>query len=271
VDDSLTGVPRFLILAQESLVQVFSVETSLLVRSLKVLNSETISTYALSAAIPSQLYAVTSSGSAYCWNWATGETIENVTVSPGVVGLGCFPFEYDGVQRDVLFTLHSEESSVLKAYRTPRNSPYGLLEEKVIFQSKNKTEFFKAEHGGKFIALAAGTTLILGLTEKLDTKSLDSVAYIWRQVPVSERIRSLALRVQSLSAKKKGSASMSKFGLDLVLGGQSGAIMVFDNVLNSLLNQEKAKGDAGNSLVPKRMHWHREPVNAVQWSRDGKF
>jgi len=256
-------------LAHDKGLQVFSVATSLLVRKLEVPESEAIRAYALSAANQNHVYAITSIGTVYHWDWTSGETIEVCKASSGAIDLCVLPSELDGVRRDVLFTLHWESSSSLKAYRTPKNSRKGSMEARTLMHSLDRADFFKTEKDGKVVAVAAGSSLFLGLTDKLDVERLDSVTYVWRQVPLSNRIRSLALQARALPSTKKNSSSLSSFGLDIVIGSETGSIMVFDNVLNNLLSQEKSKDSIGTTLAPRRMHWHREPVNAVQWSADG--
>lgn len=249
-----------------------------MIRKLAVPEPATISAYALSATNSSQLYAITSAGTIYHWDFVTGNTIEVSTIAPGVVCLSVFPFEFQGKQSDVLVALHTVGgSSNLKAYRTPKNSRRGSLEEKTILKSPFKANFFKAGRDGRVIALVANDQLSIGLTEQLDFDSLQSLTYVWRQIPISEPIRSLAMQVRGLSSgkelsmKNQSSFSSTKFGLDLAIGCDTGVVMVFDNLLNNLFLQETTKNNTPASFTPRRLHWHREPVNAVQWSTDGIF
>jgi NET1-associated nuclear protein 1 (U3 small nucleolar RNA-associated protein 17) len=242
-----------------------------MVRHLKVPNSDSICAYGLSAAYPTQVYAASSAGPLYHWDWRSGEMIEVSSISPGVSDLSVLPFELNRKKRDLTFTLHSEPTYTMRAYRTPKNSLLESLEEWTILNSKSKLEFFQVANDGKVVAIAAGNFIIIGITETLDAESLKSLTYVWRQVMVSERVHSLTLRVRQLSSAKRGSLWASGIGLDIAIGGGTGVISVFDNVLNNLLDQERAKTRDGKTVVPRRMHWHREPVNTIHWSADGMW
>lgn len=58
--------------------------------------------------------------------------------------------------------------------------------------------------------------------------------------------------------------------VDVVVGDVHGMLFLHSDLLRNLVNIKKADAGPAINLVPQKMHWHRQAVNTVKWSLDGK-
>ena len=85
--------------------------------------------------------------------------------------------------------------------------------------------------------------------------------YEWREyrLPV-KHITCMDVR-ESQAAVPGEIANMS---IDIAVGDASGVILVYNDVLSSISRESTS----GLPLL-QRLHWHREAVTSLRWSRDG--
>lgn len=113
-----------------------------------------------------------------------------------------------------------------------------------------------ALEGGEVIAGFGGDRVILG-------SSRDSGEYTWRDFSVPGKIVSMDAR----SRRAPLATRKTRSTVDLVVGLQDGAILILDDILAQ--PSQKEKGGKDIDRISRRLHWHRNAVSAVKWSRDG--
>jgi len=71
--------------------------------------------------------------------------------------------------------------------------------------------------------------------------------------------------------QQKIQALSSDQTLDVVIGGAKGMIFVYEDLLNNLVQSERASkaSEPAADLKPRILHWHRQAVGTVRWSLDG--
>ena len=128
------------------------------------------------------------------------------------------------------------------------------------------------------MVVACANSIMVGKRLKLHKTALKDFEYTWREFKTSKRITasSAYVRIPERPDKAKTAAHDSKDNIDLAVGDEEGAIILFEDILSSFARIEKSqkKGEDTNAdlgdLKPKRLHWHREAVGSVRWSLDGR-
>jgi NET1-associated nuclear protein 1 (U3 small nucleolar RNA-associated protein 17) len=132
---------------------------------------------------------------------------------------------------------------------------------------------------GKYVILSTAETVTIGKRLKASRTAVQDFEYVWREVKFSKRITTCHtyFRQPEVSEKGKKTADHERDILDLAVGDEEGAVLLFENMLASFAAIEPAqKGDkimtdSAESFRPKRFHWHRDAVGSVKWSLDGKL
>lgn len=57
--------------------------------------------------------------------------------------------------------------------------------------------------------------------------------------------------------------------IDLLVGDADGFILLYHDIISSFVEADNY--EISNKPSPRKLHWHRGPVSAVRWSRDGMF
>ena len=71
---------------------------------------------------------------------------------------------------------------------------------------------------------------------------------------------------QSIKSTIPGNLTGGPGNIDLVVGEQGGSILICDDILKTFNRNEE-------EYLPilRKLHWHRDAVSVVRWSRDGEF
>ena len=127
--------------------------------------------------------------------------------------------------------------------------------------------------GGRVIVAVSGRKILVGTTSDPDQPALQALAYIWREIICSEIITSLDIRSKHDNEpikKFKGAGNVIIPAIDIVVGGLQGAIFIYEDILRRIVSKEhKSQEGAKDVLLPRKLHWHRNAVSAVKWSKDG--
>jgi NET1-associated nuclear protein 1 (U3 small nucleolar RNA-associated protein 17) len=265
---------RYLLLATERALKVYSIETSLLIRTFTVSRFERITTYALSRYNPDHVYIATSNKRIILADWTTGKEIKKYKIDLRVLRMQAVIMENS--DHDTLFYVaaelqspHYEQNcSISKVTIRKPTSKQGLHPTELWSHSRILFVFTVTE-GGKYVIAASEDTLILGRIQG------DGTSYIWQQIRCSEPVTSLDVQLQPKSGtgkKKSFQVQKRESSLNLVIGGLRGKIFLYMDLIDALEKQDLGgKHDSGINLNPRIMHWHREAVEAVKWSADGNY
>lgn len=263
---------EYLLIAYEASVNVYATATSLLVRSLRLSHSERLSAFVFSSTDPSQLYTATRNGVIQSWDWLDRQMLQSWASHFQISALASsmLPSNHqDSAQ--LVFTIGRKGVGPwrISAHRLDRGAENG--EVVTLRNSKEPISSFRVIEHGKVIVATSGSVLTLGLAEGSEETSFSDLSYTWRDIECSEWISCMDVRV--IEAENSRSSKTSRLPrTDIVVGGLKGSLHVYDDLLNQLARKDKksGKGPAAD-WTPRKLHWHRNTVLSVKWSRDGNY
>ncbi|KAL2808535.1 WD40-repeat-containing domain protein [Aspergillus granulosus] len=262
LDPVLTPDEQYLFLSLETSIHVYSVTTSRLFRILEPSTSETIIGFRLSPTNQERLHIFTSSGSVSEWDWPTNKQLaqwstQHKTIAADVV------FETGTSEEDIrtaLFSLRERKDGKRELVVTP------LFDEEPrsvsVLETNCKVDNFRIVGDGQVAVAYGGTHLFLGISSH--AQGLESSNYAWREIKLGVNITCVDLKQHG---NFTGTKKLPEF--DLAVGGADGSILVYHAALG-LFGISDKRGEDKKS-TPRRLHWHRDSVTAVHWSRDGNY
>ncbi|KAF2863785.1 WD40 repeat-like protein [Piedraia hortae CBS 480.64] len=122
-----------------------------------------------------------------------------------------------------------------------------MLNGEVILETKHKLRDLWVGEG--FVVVHGKKNVMVG-------KKSSKGHYSWTDIPQPQRVICVDARISQPKRKPV---------LSLVLGLDSGKLELYDEITSSELR------DGRLTTTPRSLHWHREAVSAVKFSRDGKY
>lgn len=270
---------KYLLVATQTTLNVYSSETSLLVRAIRIPFTSSaagrITTYALSRADPDHVYVATSTKDLHQIDWtegkelgrrSTGQVITEIQIADaGESEQDCLYVIGSDLERDGKdHTFH-----VSKILQTTWSRGDRLdADVNRLFHSKEPLHLLRIANNGEQILFAHGDILTIGLIKA------GSRNYMWRDFHCSDPLTSLDVQVRRQSSRKKGNGQNSKIkpsSVDIAIGGARGAIYVYTDIMGGLFDEQGRTKDSATPLKPRILHWHREAVEAVRWSHNGNY
>ncbi|KAG0153061.1 hypothetical protein PDIDSM_2020 [Penicillium digitatum] len=254
LDPILTHNDTHLLVGLDTAVQVFATSTSRLSRTLQMESGQQIIGFSICPEDQESLYIFTSSGSTSKWNWSSGKRIARwettcTTFSTSLASVG-----KEGCTAAVSFSIISQKDG-------KRHISINTLGDKKIqgtttaLETSQKINSIKVTPDGRVIIASDGKHLFVGATTSAELETLETAQYAWREVTLPVNATCFDIQIQ-------GSES-----IDLAVGESGGSILIYQNVLNGLLDKDFS--DKRSS--PRKLHWHRGSVNTVRWSKDGNY
>lgn len=247
---------RVLFAANTREVQVLSNETSGVLRTLPAPGDDSVAAFSLSAVDPDHIYIAYVSGHIECRNWTSGALVRkrrHVPGQPASVSVSLSP---------------SQESDVVYTISQSAHSSRILAGDRVLYSSNERLHSLHAV--GHYIVAALPGKIVIGTSRASEEDGNDAVEYSWAEINIGLDATCLDARLHSnnLNAgKTKKSRSVPTETLSVAIGTKEGQILLYDNLLS--LHHSVGDGAADASLTPSVLHWHREAVGSVKWSRDG--
>ena len=259
----------YLLLASQHTLNVYSVETSLLIRAIAIPKQSRIRAYALSCVNPSHAYVATSKKRLIQFDWTSGKEISSFELDQDITEIQAVAAE-NPIQ-DVLYTIgyfsDGDRASSSFAVSKIMHKDEQLINKPDVhrlWKSPQPAHLLRVVGNGEQILFASDDKLTIGVAEKTQS------AYLWREIQCSDPLSSLDVRQESLSVsgkkKKKNQGPKPTLKLNIAAGGVRGAIFVYQIDLDDLRGR-----DGTTVLKPRILHWHREAVEATRWSRDGLY
>ncbi|KAK0794199.1 NET1-associated nuclear protein 1 [Friedmanniomyces endolithicus] len=243
--DSPTG-DAVLITATDREILVLSVETSLPVRTYALRRGVSICSFSLDNADPESLHIVCDNGLSFTWRWsADGSGPQDLEPSDATFVAG-------GLANDrgpgLLYLKKSKGNSAIWSSRS-------------LYTASKRLDEIQTVSDGDYVIAYGPEALVLGMRKDTGKKSND---YIWAELPMSTAVTCMDARViesDSTSKKDKRPARIS-----LAVGKTDGKIHLYDDVTSVFADHRQA-----SLPTPRVLHWHREAVSAVKYSRDGSY
>jgi NET1-associated nuclear protein 1 (U3 small nucleolar RNA-associated protein 17) len=229
------------------------------VRSLFVSLVDTVTSCITSPSDPEQVLVSTYTGAIVKYNWVTGRKLQKWKTNSGLIRIYGLSAGNPGDNGDIIIAINHRPGGARDLLRLNLPVSPKIQMKTVVLRSQQRmaTTIVTLEDG-KLIAGFGGDRVMLG-------SSKDSVSgeYAWHDFSVSGKIVSLDARIRDASITTHKARSI----VDVVVGLQDGSIRIVDDILTRLTQLEKAAKDIDR--ISRRLHWHREAVSAVKWSRDG--
>lgn len=264
---------RYLFIAYQSSVNVYSTATSLLVRKLRADHSEPLAGLAISAKDSSHLYVATKSGTIQKWDWLEGRKLDSWDTECRIHAVATPHRPSDDKLSDIVYTI---DQKAMRPWRIRAHRLIGANESDAVTlrTSQEPITSFNITENGRIITAASGSVLTLGITSYAGQPPLSNLSYTWRDIECPEWISCYDVRTvepDSGSVKSKTSNNQRIPRIDIAVGGLKGSLHVYDDLLRQLIQKEKTSAKRPTAEVTSRKkHWHRNAVLSVKWSRDGK-
>jgi NET1-associated nuclear protein 1 (U3 small nucleolar RNA-associated protein 17) len=271
-----TNASRHLLVTTRTGVLVYTATNSLLTRSIKLHVAESepntrIVSFSLSPTTPEIVWVACSDGNVYRVNWMTGDgaSYSWKTSSTGCNFMTVAAMESLGRKRDVVFTTEAKGEGwrITANELTAPDDPIKTAA-RTIYTSKDRIRYLKTGAAGSVVVAAAGNKIIIGGLRTTEYGVVSNMKYEFRIFETTDTIASLDVKATPRPGGKDVKKSLQRTPIvDLVVGDVRGSIFLHNDLLANLMQAQDGK--PGISLAPRKMHWHRQAVNAVKWSRDG--
>ena len=219
-----------------------------------------------------KIYIASTSGLIELWNWNEGEKLEYWNTKRETQHLEAIKRSHESDHKIILTTYKLSDSSwqlsahLLKDLRDGNNR-----EEQPLFTCDQAVSSLQVLADATVIVMTSGDQLILGNRKGSSKPGLIDMIYTWRIMTCHEWISSIDVRLKQSEVGKKHVPSRRP-AMDIVVGGLKGGIHIYDDLLQNLVRKEKSsKEDGSVDLHSRQLHWHRNAVLAVKWSRDGNY
>ncbi|KIV97075.1 hypothetical protein PV10_00870 [Exophiala mesophila] len=252
---------NLLILPTASEVQIYSTKTSLLVRRLQ--SHAEITSCALSAVDPNKLYVGHRSGFISVWDCESGRQLGQYQAK---IGIGQLAALSHSAHQETILVLHEHDNSktrLLVAYTVDQNN-HKIKMTGTLLTKSNPVSGFQCLAAGSLIIVSSQSKLLLGYSQDVGKENA-GLEYTWREISLGSNITSFDGQVNPGKSR-----TMRKIpSLDVVLGMESGVMLQYEDLLFKLIGKEK--NNSSDSIMSRKLHWHRTAVNTVKWSRDKNY
>lgn len=271
-DPVFTSDEKCLLLANARKLFVYATDTSTLVSSLSK-SSSRISTYALSATNPRHVYTASDS-LITLWDWTNGKTLGRWDIGSPVQSMSVVADPVSNM--DLVYSHESPSSHIINVHALRTREQLGQTELKQILKKKLAIKGMRVLFDGKIVIVVMQKAILIG-KRKAQKTALQEYEYVWREFQTSKTIMTFDAYVRIPEQSSTGKQPSDSGGhVDLAVGDQEGAIWLFEDVLSAYIRIEKTRKDGARSvdlemLRPKKLHWHRDAVGSVKWSRDGNY
>lgn len=242
VRDPVT-LEELLITANHREVQVLSIDTSLPISSLPTEEGMVVTCLAVGP-MRDSLYIAYSDGRVMEWDWSSGEFSAAPAPDTETVAIQQTTTAVDA--KDTFYLTHEAGNSTIYRCLSP------------LHVSTQKLQSLQVLGDAEYIVAQGPTALVLGMKKG---KRADS-SFVFVELPVQEGITCVDARLADADGKNAKHPS----GLSLVVGNVEGHLRLYDDI-SSIFAQ---KGQA-SLPSPRILHWHREAVSAVKFSKDGNY
>ena len=247
--DPATG-EQVLIAATNHEIHILSIETSLPLRTFAVPGDRPVRSYAVEAASPEVVHAVCHGGAAYFWRWTLDTSSPHTSAASGpVIAV-------------VSTTPRDERPSMWYVQRAGTETLIGSDQPK--YKTKQRLLDLQVLGAGDYIVGLAPYAIVAGYCRDLAATERE---YVWVEVNIS--IAATCMDARLGFVKAEGKNKKEKARLSVAIGNVEGHIHLHDD-LTSLFTNVKVQ-QPSTLASPRILHWHRKPVSALKFSRDGNY
>lgn len=274
VDPIFSRDEKYLLVAYDTAITVYSTSTSLPVRRLMTNKSDRLSAFTLSSSIDSQVYICTIAGEIENWDWTGGSRLGRWKLSSSIYFLTISTQTAEEHSNQLIYTVDMKDADQwrISAHLLESGENATKTDVKTLLRHQDPLSSLKILAGGRFVVAASGSQLIIGHTTKPNPSMLQDLSYTWRIVECPEWITCIDARIshpEKVEKPSKGGRRRIE-ALDVAVGGLKGSIHVYDNLLGKLIRTEQPTSkELREDIKSRRLHWHRNAVLSLKWSLDG--
>ncbi|KAL4784478.1 hypothetical protein BJX76DRAFT_347721 [Aspergillus varians] len=264
LDPIITPDEQYIFLGLEAAIHIYSVATSRLFRVLDINPGDSLIGYRLSPFNHERLHVFTSSGSVSEWDWPSKKQLAHWNTSHRTI---LADLVYNSTANDMVDT-QNELFSLWECKNGNRGLTITLLNTEnpqgtVILETNTKIDDFKIIGSGQAVVAYGGARIFFG--SLCSTPESELPKYAWREVKLASAITCMDIKQDQLRVSEN--KKIPEF--DLALGGADGSVLIYHAASGFL----GVKGGREEDKKPaaRRLHWHRNPVTAVRWSKDGNY
>ncbi|KAE8145371.1 hypothetical protein BDV25DRAFT_164801, partial [Aspergillus avenaceus] len=266
VDPILTDDEKYLFVGLETAVHVYSVATSCLLRTLQLSANQSVIGFGISRANQEHLFIFTSTGAVSKWHWLTGKQVSHWETGHKVISVSQYLQAYESSGELTLLALRECKNGKREVAVIPLGEEE--LHQTVILETSVRLEHIKCTLDGTAVIAYGAHRVYIG-TENLDQDDPGSLQFTWRDISSPFNMTSLDIRHSPRTAVQNSGNEKGSADIEVTMGGSDGSILICHDILSCLDNGEQFEG--GRNHFFRRLHWHRDPVNVVRWSKDGNY
>lgn len=276
VDPIFSRDEKYLLVAYDTAITVYSTSTSLPVRRLLTTKSDRLSAFTLSSSTDSQVYISTISGEIENWDWTEGSRLGRWKLSSSIYLLATSTATTEECSNQIIYTVDKKDADqwLISAHRLGSGDQATKTNIKTLLQHQDPLSSLRILAGGRFVVAASRSQLIIGHTTTPNPAMLQNLSYTWRIIECPEWITCIDARIshpEKVEKPSKGGRRRIE-ALDIAVGGLKGSIHVYDNLLGKLIRTEQPTSkELQEDIKSRRLHWHRNAVLSLKWSLDGTY
>jgi NET1-associated nuclear protein 1 (U3 small nucleolar RNA-associated protein 17) len=225
-------------------VQLLSLDSSLVIRSHAAREGRYITSFAVDGDIVDIAY---DDNSITRWNYLNSSNEPGRTFAKPIIAMA-------NSRNTEPFYLHvlSGHSSIVRG-------------NKVLFQTKRILTGMEVHESAIYTFAWGPSTLVIGTRKGTTTTNTESGNFTWLELPMEVSITCAASRLVPPQGGAKDQQA-HKPELAVAIGNREGQVHLYSNLSAMFGSAAKAKPP-----LPQILHWHRFPVSAVKFSKDGNY
>jgi NET1-associated nuclear protein 1 (U3 small nucleolar RNA-associated protein 17) len=229
-------------------LQLLSLDTSLVIRTHIVPDGRSILCFSLSPSNDECVDIAYDNGTKVQWNWITSQIVK-----------GTFP----GQETTITMTtakLNEDRSELF--YITRSKGEYILVgQRKSLYKTSHPISSVQVLDNAAFVVCLSEDAIIVG-SRKSNREDSD---YVFVEIPTVVPSTCVDARVIN-APPKSGKQTNQRAEIALAIGNAEGQIHLYTRFSELMTESGTASFPA-----PRVLHWHREPLSAVKFSRDGNY
>ncbi|KAF2225562.1 hypothetical protein BDZ85DRAFT_257698 [Elsinoe ampelina] len=241
LDPQFTSDGKYLVAAKDHEVRLLSLEDSVVQETISAPAESVVTGFSVSPREPSRIYISFSNPSRVeQWDWMDTTALSGSTeVNGKIARINSAVVDSSG--EEVVYTLaDADEGSHIVRNGKSVFGCQSRLTDMTVFDNT-------------CVCIGSGKLVLGTLHERGGQEAIFDLNF---------KATSLAVRKLGLKNPQKKSG----ISFDLALGSSTGEVFVYENVTLD------SAGVAKSGLpTPRNLHWHREAVSSVKWSRDGNY
>lgn len=239
--------------------------TSRLFRSLQLKVGHSVIGYNLDPNNPEHMYIFTSNGRVSKWDWPAAKEMSHWETGCETLSAKLHSIDVGNDAQLAVLSLREGSDGKKEVVLIGLNN--GTPQETVILETKLQLAHVNLSPDGSVVIAYAGHHILLGIT-KANSDVSEPVQYSWREMVLPVSITCLDIHSSYTPPQTSDRKQTRGKTVDIVVGEPGGSILVYHDVLSIFASEKCSEGR--KNLASRRLHWHRDPVCTVRWSRDGK-